>query len=99
MDFKNCSTCKKCNLIGIDWDKEDFPTLCPTKQKEISDAELEALWKDLSNEAFDEDEDGRLFLANDFACWEKGTWNEDIWKWFDAMHSKGVIYLLYHLAI
>ena len=59
------------------------------------DRQLEELWAELENAAFDEDEDGRLILADRLHCFEAGTWNEDIWRWFDERYSKGVCHLMY----
>lgn len=34
-------------------------------------------------------------MSDDFLHFPKGTHREDIWKWFDKKHSKGVHFLLY----
>ena len=61
------------------------------------DGKLEALWADLEDVAFDEDADGRLRLVDPWLCFMAGTEREEIWRWFDQRHSKGVYYLLYGL--
>jgi len=59
------------------------------------DRELEELWAELEDIPFDEDEDGRLILAEPWMHFEKGAWNEDIWRWFDERYTKGVYHLIY----
>lgn len=59
----------------------------------LTDQKIEDMWKEFTNVPFDEDTEGRLLLSEDWYLWEKGTWNEDIWKWFDENHSKGVGWL------
>ena len=34
-----------------------------------------------------------------FQVFPVGTSREDIWKWFDEHHSKGVVFLLYNLEV
>ena len=60
----------------------------------MDDQSLEAKWAELEDVPFDEDEDGRLVLAQSWWIFPRGTEREDIWHWFDARHSKGVVYLL-----
>ena len=62
---------------------------------ESRDKKLEELWDDFANVAFDEDDDGRLILSEQWRCFEAGTQREDIWHWFDERYSKGVYALLY----
>lgn len=37
-------------------------------------------------------------IEQDFLHFPVGTPREDIWHWFDEMHSKGVVYLLYGIC-
>lgn len=60
----------------------------------MNDYELEKIWLEFSNELMYE-EDGYLYLENDFHIWSKNTEREEIWHWFDESHSKGVAWLLY----
>lgn len=59
------------------------------------DRELEELWAELEDVAFDEDEDHRLVLVDPWLHFPRGTWNEDIWRWFDERYTKGVYHLIY----
>lgn len=61
----------------------------------VRDAEIERMWDEFANIAFDEDEDGRLVLSEPWLCFPAGTEREEIWHWFDQRHSKGVYWLLY----
>ena len=70
----------------------DANVLIPLAQR---DRELEELWAELEDIPFDEDEDGRLILSEDWLHFPKGTWNEEIWKWFDQRYSGGVFNLMY----
>jgi len=55
-----------------------------------SDKELEELWLNFEDTPIDENEN----IDDDFMFWEKGTFREDIWHWFDEMHSRGVGWLM-----
>jgi hypothetical protein len=59
-----------------------------------TDSQLEQMWLDLTDVPFDETEDGRLVLAEDWEQFPAGTDREDIWYFFDDNYSKGVAYLL-----
>lgn len=59
--------------------------------------EIESLWKDLGNQPFIEGEDKDLLLDIDWFIFKKGTDRQEIWKWFDRNHEKGVYYLLYEM--
>jgi hypothetical protein len=60
------------------------------------DAELEKRWDELSDVPFDDaDSPSGLILADEWWIFPKGADREDIWKYFDAYHSKGVHYLLH----
>lgn len=59
----------------------------------ISDEQIESLWKEFGNIPLDEDEEGRLVLAEDWRNFKKGTWLDDVWTWFDEIHSKGIGWL------
>lgn len=59
------------------------------------DKELEALWAELEDVPFDEEENGRLVLAEPWHDFPAGTDRETIWYYFDERHSKGVAFLLY----
>lgn len=53
------------------------------------------LWDELADIPFDEDENGELILAENWHCFSAGTPREEIWHWFDARTSGGVVTLLY----
>lgn len=60
-----------------------------------TDKSVEQMWLHLTDVPFDEDENGELILAEDWAAiFSKGDSRETIWHWFDEMHSKGVAWLL-----
>lgn len=40
-------------------------------------------------------EDGRRLKERNLICFPEGTDREEIWKWYDKNHPKGVAYLLY----
>ena len=67
------------------------------KEKSLQhDKEVEALWEELEDIPFIEDEDGRLILdlAEPWHGFEPGTTKEEIWHYFDRNHSKGINYLV-----
>jgi hypothetical protein len=65
--------------------------------------QIEKVWDEMTDVPFDENEksdDGcYLVLGEDYSVWKKGTTRDDIWRWFDKHHSKGVYYLLYERKI
>jgi len=60
---------------------------------EYRDDLLEDYWADLADIPVDPDTDK---LEEPFMSFPAGTDKEDVWRWFDERHSKGVAYLLYH---
>lgn len=62
-----------------------------------TDQELETMWSELTNIPFDEDNNRELHLSEDWRHFKDGTEREQIWKWFDQQHSKGVVYLMYNI--
>lgn len=56
----------------------------------LSDEKLEELWDRLSEVAIDEEE----CICEKFLNFEKGSDREEVWKWFDKLHSKGANYLV-----
>ena len=66
----------------------------PIDLKMKLDGLIEKVWEGLEDIPFYEDEDGELYIEEDYLIFEKGTSRESIWRWFDERHSKGVAYLL-----
>lgn len=67
-------------------------------EKKYSDKEIEKRWLDLEDIPFDYPEETGLkdmAIGQDWLHFEKGTEREEIWRWFDENHSKGVHWLLY----
>lgn len=56
------------------------------------DKRLEELWSQLEDVPMDPDTER---LEAPFLHFPAGTSREDIWRWFDERHSKGVAYLLH----
>lgn len=57
----------------------------------FSDAEIENLWRENFNIAWDEDEDGDLVLGQPWRGFPVGGFTNDDWfYWIDDRHSKGV---------
>ena len=63
-------------------------------RREDEDCEIEQKWRELEDVPFNEDEDGELFLEENWFMFDKGTSREEIWHWFDMAHTKGVGWLL-----
>ncbi len=53
------------------------------------------LWDELEVTPFSEGDEGILALEVDWHGFPAGTPREEIWRWFDRRHPKGVAYLLY----
>lgn len=64
-----------------------IPTISET------DSRLEEVWDGLTDIPMDPDNET---IEEDYFIWEKGTFREDIWHWFDCRYSKGVYHLLYN---
>lgn len=68
------------------------------------DAALEQIWKQFADHPINPETEKieapflHLPMSNDdyFVSFDAGTTKEDIWRWFDERHSKGVVYLLYN---
>lgn len=63
-----------------------------SSEKEYTDTELEELWQAFGDIPMNPETE---VMADDFLHFPKGTHREDIWKWFDQKHSKGIHFLLY----
>lgn len=64
------------------------------KFQDILDDAIERLWDELEDIPFSEDKKGVLRLDVKWHKLSSGTSKEEIWKWFDDHHSKGINYLL-----
>ena len=53
---------------------------------------LERVWYVLGDVPVDPETEK---IEDAFMWWPAGTDREDIWRWFDERHSRGVAYLLY----
>lgn len=64
--------------------------------KKLSDKDVEKAWESLENEPFVTNENGEQVLDNEngWFGFDKGTTQQEIWRWFDTHHSKGVAYLV-----
>lgn len=60
---------------------------------------IEKWWDELTDIPFKETMGGHLLLEYDWLLFKAGTEREDIWHWFDKVHSKGVHYLLYERGV
>ncbi len=58
---------------------------------DITDENLEKLWDKLTDIPTNDSDE----IDQQFYNWPVGTFREDIWKWFDTNHSKGVYYLMH----
>ena len=68
----------------------------PAPPENMTDLDLENLWLELADVPFDDnDPDVDMTLAENWKWFRKGTPREEIWRWFDERHSKGVAFLLY----
>ena len=56
------------------------------------DTALEKLWEEFGDVPMNPETECREAPFLDFPA---GTFREDIWRWFDERHSKGVAYLMY----
>ena len=57
----------------------------------LDDEKLEYLWEKFGGIPIDDDEN----ILEDFLGFDLGTHREDVWRWFDEHHSKGVAYLMH----
>ena len=56
------------------------------------DSRLERLWDDFSDVPMDSETE---CICDSFLGFPAGTHREEIWKWFDERHSRGVYYRMY----
>lgn len=81
-----------CKEYGVQAaDIQEGSIIVDSKTPEI-DYIVETIWDELEDIPINlEDET----LDEDFYIWEKGDDKyEDVWRWFDVHHSKGVAYLV-----
>jgi hypothetical protein len=55
----------------------------------MTDKQIEQIWIGLEDIPITNDE-----LDDDYFVWDCGTTKDEIWKWFDKHHSKGVGWLV-----
>lgn len=61
----------------------------------FTDEQLNELWERLGTiPVTDDNVLDADFIINDSTSFQKGTDIEDVWRWFDSMHSKGVYVLM-----
>lgn len=70
-------------------EEDEFIKRYPDKSSNFTDADLEDAWKLLSEVNIN----NRDEIEQDFLYWPAGTYRQNIWRWFDKKHSKGVGYL------
>lgn len=74
----------------------DYAVLCDSlsgiESPQDRDEVLELLWEQLEDIPMDPVTE---CIETPFLSWGPGTHREEIWRWFDKWHSKGVVYLLY----
>lgn len=63
---------------------------------EERDSDLEKLWADFEDLSMNPDTE---CIEESFLDFPAGTEREEIWRFFDRRHSKGVAYLLYHDSV
>lgn len=61
------------------------------------DETLEVLWRELEDIPFVDGEND-IVTDKDWFVFPKGTERNEIWHWFDELHSKGIYYLVYELG-
>lgn len=71
--------------------RDPTPSYARMESLESRDAQLEEWWNLLTDIPMDPDTE---CIEEEFLHFAPGTNREDIWRWFDERHSKGVAYLL-----
>ena len=61
----------------------------------LKDTYFEEKWDELADVPFEESSEGKMYLACDWLEFKAGEDKEEIWRWFDRNHSKGIHWLLY----
>lgn len=70
----------------------DDPADGNPKESCLKDSTIESLWEEFADVPMNPYTE---CMEEDFMFFKAGTYREDIWKWFDKHHSKGVYWLLY----
>lgn len=88
------------NRCGVDDEyipaERQYTHCCGMFDKLRQDSFLEEQWAELSDVPFDESRSlSGLVLAEKWWLFEKGADRLEIWRYFDALYSKGVYALLY----
>lgn len=58
------------------------------------DRQIAELWEQFSDIPVDSNDE----IEEVFYTWEVGADRLEIWHWFDEMHSKGLVYLMYGIG-
>ena len=64
---------------------------CTVNLENVTDSVLEKLWEELGKVPINEETE---CLESAWRRWPAGTHREDVWRWFDEHHSKGVVALM-----
>lgn len=91
LDSKNYK-CENCITKWLKSQRSIGQSKSDDSEKEYTDTELEKLWEDFWDVPMNPETE---VMTADFLHFSKGTHREEIWKWFDSKHSKGVHFLLY----
>ena len=71
--------------------RDDFEAMLAEESSEERDNHLESLWLELADIPMNPQTET---IEAQFHIFDEGTHKEDIWRWFDQHHSRGVAYLL-----
>lgn len=52
-------------------------------EPQLSKETIESLWADFGDVCIDDNE----CIDTSFCGWQRGTWREEIWHWFDAQYA------------
>jgi len=75
--------------------EEALEMILEKETAEERDRYLESLWLESSDVPLNPNTE---CIEEPYLCFSIGTHREEIWRWFDKHHSKGVAYLLYELS-
>lgn len=100
VDFRNivvrCENCTKCSTSLCSGETCDVDNhkiydihkeFCLKFEQLEQDDFLSELWEEFGNIAINSETE---CIEEDFYIWKAGTSREDIWHWFDILHSKGI---------
>ena len=65
----------------------------------LDDSIVEFIFKQLHQELWKKEKNGKVHLKKNFFIWPAGTSGSEVWSWLDEHHTKGLDWLLSNIKM